>query len=87
MWIKKGGCYRDTTEEKYKRLFKRQGYVKVALPDTPEVQEDIVIDLGEDLIDFSDMTVKELKEYATDNNISLPRRARKDEIIEILKEI
>ena len=47
-----------------------------------EIREEILRNLPEDL---SDLTVKELKEFADRNEIHLPKQARKADIIRIIR--
>ena len=52
----------------------------------PVVEEPIEEEPESETFDLNEMTVEELKEYATDNDVKVPSKATKPQIIELIAE-
>ena len=52
----------------------------------PVVEEPIEEEPEAETFDLNEMTVEELKEYATDNDVKVPSKATKAQIIELIAE-
>lgn len=51
----------------------------------PKVEEPVVEEVTEDMIDFSNMTKKQLIDYAMENGIDIDVKATKNKLIEIIE--
>jgi len=72
MKIKKGGCIITTTESKYKFYYERLGYKVLE-----EKEQD----------DLFDLTVRELRKIASDNEIENYTKLKKDELVKAIKKV
>lgn len=72
----------DVTKGAFKEIFSKQGWSEVgAIPTAPQP----IPEEEEVIIPFSEMTVAELKGYASHNGVDIPSGKSKREIIEILE--
>lgn len=80
--ITNGERVTEVTKGAFKEIFSKQGWSEVGTiptPPQPIPEEEEVI------VPFSEMTVAELKGYASHNGIDIPSGKSKREIIEILE--